>query len=66
MSNIQVNFGDILPETSKNSGAFWDLGVDRVRTAGDQNFNFFRLDFNPKTGGGGESEKFWISFFAEA
>ena len=27
MSNIQVNFGDILPETSKSS-AFWDLGVD--------------------------------------
>ena len=27
MSNIQVNFGDILPETSKSS-AFWDMGVD--------------------------------------
>ena len=27
MSNIQVNFGDILLETSKNS-AFWDMGVD--------------------------------------
>ena len=27
MSNIQVNFGDILPETSKGS-AFWDMGVD--------------------------------------
>ena len=25
MSNIQVNFGDILPETSKSS-AFWDMG----------------------------------------
>ena len=27
MRNIQVNFGDILPETSK-SNAFWDMGVD--------------------------------------
>ena len=27
MSNIQVNFGDNLPETSKSS-AFWDMGVD--------------------------------------
>ena len=27
MRNIQVNFGDILPETSKSS-AFWDMGVD--------------------------------------
>ena len=27
MSNIQVNFGDILPETSKSS-AYWDMGVD--------------------------------------
>ena len=27
MSNIQVNFGDMLPETSKSS-AFWDMGVD--------------------------------------
>ena len=27
MSNIRVNFGDILPETSKSS-AFWDMGVD--------------------------------------
>ena len=27
MSNIQVNFGDILPEISKSS-AFWDMGVD--------------------------------------
>ena len=27
MSNIQVNFGDILPETSKSS-AFWDIVVD--------------------------------------
>ena len=27
MSNIQVNFGDILPETSKSS-VFWDMGVD--------------------------------------
>ena len=27
MSNIQVNFGDILPETSKSS-PFWDMGVD--------------------------------------
>ena len=27
MSNIQVNFGDILPETSKSS-SFWDMGVD--------------------------------------
>ena len=27
MSNIQFNFGDILPETSKSS-AFWDMGVD--------------------------------------
>ena len=27
MSNIQVNFGHILPETSKSS-AFWDRGVD--------------------------------------
>ena len=27
MSSIQVNFGDILPETSKSS-AFWDMGVD--------------------------------------
>ena len=25
--DIQVNFGDILPETSKSS-AFWDMGVD--------------------------------------
>ena len=27
MRNIQVRFGDILPETSKSS-AFWDMGVD--------------------------------------
>ena len=27
MSNIQVNFGDILSETSKSS-ALWDMGVD--------------------------------------
>ena len=27
MSNIQVNFGDILPETRKSS-VFWDMGVD--------------------------------------
>ena len=27
LSNIQVNFGDILPETCKSS-AFWDMGVD--------------------------------------
>ena len=27
MSNIQVNFGHTLPETSKRS-AFWDMGVD--------------------------------------
>ena len=27
MSNIQVNFGDVLPESSKSS-AFWDMGVD--------------------------------------
>ena len=27
MSNIQVNFGHILPETSK-SHAFWDMGLD--------------------------------------
>ena len=27
MSYIQVNFGDILPETSKSS-AFWDMGVE--------------------------------------
>ena len=27
VSNIQVNFGDILPETSKSS-AFWDMGMD--------------------------------------
>ena len=27
ISNIQVNFGDILPETSKSS-AFLDMGVD--------------------------------------
>ena len=27
MSNIQVNFGHILPETSKSS-VFWDMGVD--------------------------------------
>ena len=27
MNNIQVNFGNILPETSKSS-AFWDMGVD--------------------------------------
>ena len=27
MSNIQVNFGNILPKTSKSS-AFWDMGVD--------------------------------------
>ena len=27
MSNIQVNFGDILPETS-TSIVFWDMGVD--------------------------------------
>ena len=27
MRNIQVNFGDILPETSKSS-AFWDMGVN--------------------------------------
>ena len=27
MSNIQVNFGDMLPETIKSS-EFWDLGVD--------------------------------------
>ena len=27
MSNIQVNFGDILLETSKSS-AYWDMGVD--------------------------------------
>ena len=26
MRNIQVNFGDIFPETSKSS-AFWDIGV---------------------------------------
>ena len=25
--NIQVNFGKIVPETSKSS-AFWDMGVD--------------------------------------
>ena len=27
MRNNQVNFGDILPETSKSS-AFWDVGMD--------------------------------------
>ena len=27
LRNIQVNFGDILSETSKSS-AFWDMGVD--------------------------------------
>ena len=27
MSNIQVNLGDILPNTSKSS-AIWDMGVD--------------------------------------
>ena len=27
MSNIQVYFADILPETNKTS-AFWDMGVD--------------------------------------
>ena len=27
MRNNQVNFGDILPETSKSS-AFWDMGVN--------------------------------------
>ena len=27
MRNIKVNFGDILPETSKSS-AFWDMGVN--------------------------------------
>ena len=27
MRNNQVRFGDILPETSKNS-AFWDMGVN--------------------------------------
>ena len=27
MRNIQVNFGDILTETSKSS-AFWDMGVN--------------------------------------
>ena len=27
MNNIQVNFGDVLPESSKSS-AFWDMGVD--------------------------------------
>ena len=27
MRNIQVNFGDILPDTSKSS-AFWDMGVN--------------------------------------
>ena len=27
MRNNQVNFGDILPETSKSSG-FWDMGVN--------------------------------------
>ena len=27
MRNIQVNFEDILPETSKSS-AFWDMGVN--------------------------------------
>ena len=27
MRNIQVNFGDILPETSKSS-AFWDIGLN--------------------------------------
>ena len=27
MSNIQVNFGHVLPENSKSS-AFWDMGVD--------------------------------------
>ena len=27
MSNIKINFGDILPETSKTS-SFWDMGVD--------------------------------------
>ena len=27
MGSVQVNFGDILPETSENS-AFWDMSVD--------------------------------------